>query len=159
MPRPLLIVALLGVIALPQMTAAAAARPSVPEGRVYFTTFEGLGDTPYEVAVDCLEVSATEICLDSETVCLEWTRTEGGAQTRRQTSFEFRAEFTQDGMLLEIDGQGRADDRGPRSSISAVARLRAPELGAKINLAFSGRETSAAECRALVDEFRAAGGS
>ena len=115
--------------------------------------------SPYEVEASCLEVNATEFCLDSEDTCLAWTRTEGGAQTRRQVSFEFQAEFMDDGMLLELDGQGRADDRGPRSSISAVARLRAPELGAKINFALSGRETSAAECQDLVEEFQAAGGS
>ena len=158
MPGRLMVAALVGILVL-SLAATAEAREPFPEGRVYFTLFEGLGDTPYEVSADCLEVGASELCLDDETVCLEWNRTEGGVQTRRQISFEFRAEFEQDGMLLELDGQGRADDRGARSSIAAVARLRAPELGAKINFSLSGRETSAAECRDLVEEFQAALGA
>ena len=150
------LVALLAMVILPLTTPAASAQQPVPEGRVYFTLFEGLGDTPYEVSADCLEFRATELCLDDDSDCLEWNRTDGGVQTRRQASFEFRAEFEQEGMLLVLDGQGRADDRGRRSSIAAVGRIRAPELGARINIAFSGRETSLAECQDLVEEFEAA---
>jgi len=133
---------------------SAQARPPFPENRTFFVVFMGLGDTPYHVEAACFEFSATEIC--SEDTCLEWVLSEDEANTRRSMTFEFSGEIDDEGLLIDIQGKGTAEDRGKKSSFTGTFRARA--LGVSLNAAMAGRETSPAKCRRLVEAFEATDG-
>ena len=129
----------------------AQARPPFPQDRTFFVVFMGLGDTPYHVEAACFEFSATEIC--SLDTCLEWELSEDESNTRRSMTFELAGEIDDEGLLIDIEGKGTAEDRGNRSAFTGTFRARA--LGVSLNAAMAGRETSPAKCRRLVEAFEA----
>lgn len=143
-------IALLAIV-LALGATSAQARPPFPQGRNFFVVFMGLGDTPYHVEAACFEFSATEIC--SVDTCLEWELSEDESNTRRSMTFEFAGEIDDEGLLIEIEGKGTAEDRGRKSAFTGTFRAKA--LGISLNAAMAGRETSPAKCRRLVEAFEA----
>jgi hypothetical protein len=154
-----LVLSILGVAFL-AATAATAAK--VPEGRTYFVVSIGVATDEfeaYELDAGCLTFTATEICDNDEVAedCGTWRPTSRGKQTRKQKSFEFEFSLIDDetGLPVEIEGQGRIDTRGRKSSIGGVAQGLEPISGVKINFAMAGRAVGAARCARLVEEFEA----
>lgn len=130
----------------------AAAKEAAPADRTYFVVIVGLGAAgPYDVEAGCLTFEGSEFCTDGGETCLTWNRTQGGLQVRKQSGFSFLVELEEDGELVQISGQGRVDDRGKKSAISAVGRGRVNDQ--MINFSFAGREVRASRCPELVNEF------
>lgn len=75
----------------------------------------------------------------------------------RQMGFTFRFAWSENGVTIDLEGEARCDDRGPRNSIAGAGRALAEDIG-RVNFAFAGRPTTPARCRALVAEFNAAHG-
>ncbi len=133
-------------------TAASAARP--PDGRTYFVVSLGVASDrseAYEVDVGCVQFSDDEFCED-DGACGTWFRTTAGLQTLKQSSIGFEYTLIDDetGATVQIDGQGRVDDRGAKSSMGAVARGLEAGSSSKINFAFAARAVSPARCLELV---------
>lgn len=133
-------------------TAASAARP--PAGRTYFVVSIGVAtdrSEAYEVDVGCVQFSDDEFC-EADGACGAWFRTTAGLQTLKQSSIGFEYTLIDDetGATVQVDGQGRVDDRGAKSSMGAVARGLEPGSGSKINFAFAARAVSPARCLELV---------
>lgn len=158
------IVLFLGVVVavgstLGVVTVAHAAK--APAGKTFFVVSLGMAtdaSEAYQVDVGCLSFTRTQICDDAGAGdCGEWWGTDEGVRTRKQRSlaFEFTLIDDETGMLVEMDGTGRIDTRGPRSSIAGVARAMEPNSGVDINVAFAGRAVGSEKCRRLVDEFEA----
>lgn len=140
---------ILGAMLLTGSTTMARGLP--PEGRIYFVYVMGLNDDPYEASADCLEFDETQACSVDDQFCLTWQRTEGGLQTNRAFGISFAAEIDSDGLLITMEGQGRVESRGRRSSISAVGRAAA--LDVQVNFVFSGREVGRSRCLGMVEDF------
>ena len=130
--------------------STAMARGPAPEGRTYFIYVMGLGDDPYEVGAECLTFDAVLACSLNQN-CLNWERAEGGLQTNKESGFSVAAELDDDGLIIAMEGQGRVNSRGRRSSISVVARASA--LGAQLNYVIAGREVGRGRCRRMVEDF------
>jgi hypothetical protein len=146
------------VIALTVTSAAPAAAAKAPVGKTYFVVSVGVASDAaeaYELDYGCVRFTPTLFCQESR--CGEWERTADGRQTSREWPMAFHWTIVDDetGAAVEIDGKGRIDSRGPKSSISAVARGRDPETGVAINFAFAGRAVGAARCERLVTEYLA----
>lgn len=143
------------------VTGAAAHAAKAPIGKTYFVASLGMAtdaSEAYEVGVGCLTFTRTQVCDEAgEGDCGDWWGTDEGVQTRKQRAlaFEFILIDDETGMPVEIDGTGRIDTRGPRSSLAGVARAREPESEVAINVAFAGRAVGAEKCRRLVEEFEA----
>jgi hypothetical protein len=129
------------------LTAGAA-----PEGRTYFIQVMGLEEQPYEAAADCLTFNATEACSLAGT-CLEWERLESSQQSRKESAFTLIGEVDDEGMVITLDGKGRVNARGNKSSIAVASRASA--MGVQLNFSFSGRQVGRARCVELVEEFYA----
>lgn len=146
-----ILLVMLPVLLLAGSTATSGASP--PQGRTYFVQLMGLNDDPYSVDVDCLAFDATQACSVDDQICLNWQRAEGGLQTNKQSGFSFEAEINDDGLILTLDGQGRVDARGRKSSIAMTARAAA--LGQQLNFVVAGRESRRARCLRMVEDFYA----
>lgn len=130
----------------------AAAKDAAPADRTYFVVIVGLGDGgPYDVEAGCLTFDGSEFCTDGDETCLAWSRTQGGLQVRKQSGFSFHVDMEEDGVLVQINGQGRVDDRGKKSALSAVGRGRVGDQ--MVNFSFAGREVRASRCPELVEDF------
>ena len=134
--------------------STAVAGAPAPEGRTYFVYIMGLNDDPYEVGVDCLAFDATQACSLDDEICLAWERAEGGLQTRKESGFSIVTEIDDDGLILTLEGQGRVNSRGGRSSISVAADVTA--LDVHLNFVFAGRQVGKNRCLRLQEEFLAA---
>jgi len=141
--------------------AAPAQAAKAPAGKTYFIVSLGMATEAteaYELDVGCLTFTRTQICEDAgEGDCGDWWGTDEGVQTRKQRSlaFEFSLIDDETGLPVEIDGTGRIDTRGPRSSVAGVARAQEPTSGVDINVAFAGRAVGNQRCQRLVDDFQA----
>jgi len=131
--------------------SAAMAKGPAPEGRTYFVYVMGLNDDPYEADADCLTFDATHACAIDDLFCLTWQRAQGGLQTNRESGFTIVAEIDDDGLIIAMEGQGRVNSRGKRSSISVVARAAA--LGVQLNFVFAGRQVGRSRCLRMVEDF------
>ena len=140
---------ILGAMLLTGSTTMARGLP--PEGRTYFVYVMGLNDDPYEASADCLEFDEDQACSLDDQFCLRWQETEGGLRTNKAFGISFAAEIDSDGVLITMEGQGRVESRGRRSSISAVGRAAA--LGVQLNFVFSGREVGRRKCQSMVEDF------
>jgi hypothetical protein len=135
------------------MTASSAmAKAPAPEGRTYFIQVMGLDETPYEVGADCLTFGATEACSLAGT-CLRWERLESPQGSRKESGFTLVGEVEDDGLSITLEGQGRVNSRGAKSSIAVASRASA--LGVQLNFAFLGRQAGLSRCIQLVEEFNA----
>jgi len=131
---------------------SAVAKDAVPAERTYFIVIMGLGDNgPYDVEAGCLTFDGSEFCTEDGETCLAWDRTQGGLQVRKQSGLSFTADLEEDGMLLQINGQGRVDDRGKKSALSAVGRAQVGEQ--IVNFSLAGREVRASRCLDLISDF------
>lgn len=147
-PIPIQLLVLLSVV-LAGSTAVAGAQ--APQDRTYFVYLMGLNDDPYEVDADCLTFNATQACSIDDEFCLTWQRTEGGLQTRKESGFSFTAEIDEEGLVITLEGQGRLDTHGRKSSISISAHASA--LGQKLNFIAAGRQVRRNRCGQLVEDF------
>lgn len=145
-------------LALAAASTAVAAR--APAGKTYFVVSVGVAtdeSEAYEIAAGCVSFTADEICAANGD-CGSWWRTEEGVQTRKQTSFGFEFTLVDDetGLPVEVDGKGRVDTAGSRSSIGGVARAVEPSSGTEINFTIGGRAVGSARCLSLVEDFDSA---
>lgn len=133
---------------------AAVAKDAVPADRTYFVVVMGLGDDgPYDVEATCLKFDGSEFCDVYGETCLEWDRTQGGKQVRKQSGFSFAVDIEDNGMLVQINGQGRVDDRGKKSALSAVGRGQVGDQ--MVNFSIAGREVRASRCPNLIRDYAA----
>ena len=133
-------------------SSALVAKSPAPEGRTYFIHVIGFGDDPFMAEADCLTFDATQACtLDGQT-CLDWSRIEEGRQTVRESGFTMSTEIDDEGLVITMEGQGRVDSRGPKSSIAAVGQAAA--LDQRMNFTFAGRQTSRSRCLDMVEDFQ-----
>ena len=152
MRQPAAILLLIALSPLFLVSTAQAKNP-VPQGRTYFILVMGLGEDPYSPEADCLTFDATQACTLDGGTCLDWQRLEGQTQSDREVAFALSTQFEEDGITITIEGQGRVDSRGARSSISYVAQARA--LDQKMNFGFSGRQIGPSRCMQMVADFQA----
>lgn len=150
MKRPISIL-LLTVGAMLLTGSATMAKGPPPEGRTYFVYVMGLEDDLYDISADCLEFDETQACSIGDQFCLTWQEAEGGLHTSKAFGISFAAEIDSDGLLITMEGQGRVETRGRRSSISAVGRAAA--LDVQLNFTFSGRDVGRSRCLRMVEEF------
>ena len=153
MIRPTTILLLILCAVLFMNPNASMAKSPAPEGRTYFVVVIGLGDDPYVPEVDCLTFDATQACTLDDQTCLSWERAEGGLQTNKESGFSLTTTIDSDGLMINLEGQGRADSRGSKSSISAVARAAA--LDEQLNFSLAGRQTTRNQCLRRIDEYMA----
>lgn len=144
----ILLVAVLAAIAA---TSPAAAKDPAPAGRTYFILVVGLDEDLYRPQADCLKFDPTQVCTLDGQMCFDWFRVEGGVQEARESGFALTAEIDDGEAAISLDGQGRVDSRGNRSSISFAGHLEA--LGQRLNFSFSGRQVGAAKCMRMASEF------
>ena len=130
--------------------SAAMAKGPAPEGRTYFIQLIGLEELPYQVSADCLTFGATEACSLNGT-CLSWERTEEAGSSSKESGFSLFGELEDDSVPIILDGRGRVNSRGGKSSIAVASRASA--MGARLNFAFSGRQVGRTRCTELVEEF------
>ena len=136
-------------------TTVAQAKNPAPEGRTYFVLVMGLNEDPYRPEPDCLSFGATQACtLDGDT-CLDWQRLEEGSRSDRESAFSFTTQIDDDGVIITIQGLGRVDSIGPRSSLALVAHASA--LDVRVNFTLTGRQVGPARCRQMAEDFRVQG--
>ncbi len=128
------------------LVAGALVAAPPPQGRTYFTVNLGV-DGPFETAADCWRFTATDVCMSSD-LCGSWERTEPAGP---ETGFAFEFSYEEQGVRVEIEGEGRIDNRGPQDSGAIAARARAG--GKSINFAIAGRSTSPGNCSRLMREW------
>jgi len=150
MNRPISIL-LLTVGAMLLTGSATVANGPPPEGRTYFIYLMGLEDDLYDISADCLEFDETQACSIGDQFCMTWQEAEGGSPTSKAFGISFAAEIDSEGLLITLEGQGRVETRGRRSSISGVGRAAA--LDVQVNFAFSGREVGRSKCLRMVEDF------
>ncbi len=149
-----LVILIVGVLA----TAAPASAGRAPAGRTYFVVTIGLSPDSaeaYELDVGCVRFTPTAMC-DTDGECGTWWRVEGEKLKRRSgIGFDFDLIDDESGLPIKVEGFGRIDSRGPRSSLAGAAIGREETTGVSINFAIAGRAVGAARCRQLVDDFEA----
>lgn len=131
--------------------SSAMAKGPAPEGRTYFIYVMGLNDDPYQADADCLAFDATQACSVDDQVCLAWQRAARGLQTNRESGFSIAAQLNDDGLIITMEGQGRVNSRGRKSSIAVAARAEA--LGFDFNFIIAGRQVGAGRCLRMVEDF------
>lgn len=146
------------VLAVLWASAAPASGAKAPVGKTYFIVSIGVASEQseaYEIGVGCLTFTRTELCGEED--CGRWWNAEEDGRARRQMAIGFEFNLTDDetGALIDMDGTGRIDARGPKSSIAGVARGVERDTGVKINFSLAGRQTTPANCAQLVADFEA----
>jgi hypothetical protein len=151
---------LLALVAAVLMTAQTAGAAKAPSGKTYFVVSLGVAtdeSEAYEVSAGCVRFDRSEICeMDGD--CGSWWRIEEGRKANKQwaVGFEFDLIDEETGLPVKIEGTGRVDSRGPRSSIAGAAHGMEPASGVRINFALAGRAVGQMRCEQLVAEFEAA---
>jgi len=134
-----------GKSAVTQRTVQSA-RGGDPAGRTYYTVIVGTGETITDLTSDCLSFDATEFCT-SDGTCGSWSVT---SAENKMTGFDFSIVLLdEDGVAVDVEGRGRVDFKGPRSSVGAAARASAQ--GAQINFSLAGRSLGKAQCLNLLE--------
>ena len=146
---------LLAVGLLFAATPGEAAAP--PLGRTYFVLSLGVatdGGEAYEIDAGCLTFTRTAVC-ETDGDCGSWWRIDEETRLPRQSVAGFEFDLTDDetGLPVRIEGRGRIDARGPKSSLAAVGYGIETASGTTINFAIAGRSVGAQKCRRLVREF------
>jgi hypothetical protein len=149
------ILALFVAVALLAATPAGAAK--APIGKTYFVVSIGLStEAPeaYVPDVGCIRFTRDQLC-ESDGTCGDWRPTEDVERAPKQSPFAYEFEFIDDetGELITVEGVGRIDMRGPKSSIAAVGMAIEPTSGIKLNFAIAGRAVGPARCQQLVEDF------
>ena len=145
---------IVGTALLIWLLMAGVANATPPIGKTYFTILMGV-EEPYGTLPGCVSFTETEICFfisappNTLDTCGDWMP---GTETGKQTSFTFDFEFLEfEGESIRVDGQGRVDSRGRKSTVSSSGRARDAE--GKLNFGMVGRATSPNRCRQLVDDY------
>jgi hypothetical protein len=156
-------IAALTISTLIEVQAAAAAPP--PVGKTYFILSLGMASDraeAYELDAGCLRFTKGGMCEVDEVDgdCGDWWYLEDEPRARKQKAMGFAFDLFDDetGLPIRIEGRGRIDSRGPRSSIGGVGEAVETTSGVKINFAIAGRAVGAARCERLVADFTAAQG-
>ena len=138
-PRTLFIAVSLLLLAA---AASDAARP--PIGKTYFTVLVGVA-APYDISTACFEFGTNDICSTDGDSCGSWLRTD--AQGKR-TGFTFDMSLLDDANLVRLQGEGRVDTFGRKSSIGGTGRISG--AGPIYNYSFAGREMPKARCQQML---------
>lgn len=126
---------------------AEAARP--PIGRTYYTIAMGL-ETGYDVRAECFEFHAEKLCTLDGLICGSWLPTAGLSP---EMGLSFDLTTVADGELMQLDGLGRLDTRGNKSSIAGTGRFSPVDGGrSRVNFSFAGREVGKTECLELLED-------
>jgi hypothetical protein len=142
------------------MTVQPVKAAKAPVGKTYFIVSLGNSGEPdeaYELDAGCLRFTRDELCeMDGD--CGRWWRIAEGKKLKKQAAVGFVFELIDDasGLPVRIDGMGRLDSRGPRSSIAGAAHAVEPTSGVMVNMAIAGRAVGEARCERLVADFEAA---
>ena len=143
----------IAALAAPQPTTAA----EPPTNRTYFIVALGVATDvfeAYQIDVGCLRFTRDELC-DTGDDCGAWWYIEDESRTPRQwaAGFEFELIDDETGLPVDVEGRGRIDGRGPKSSFAAVATGVETTSGETINFAIAGRAVGPQKCRRLVNEY------
>jgi len=144
-PRRLgLLLVLAAVLAL-GATAADAARP--PIGRTYFTSALGL-EAAYALDQQCFEFFEDKLCSVDGLICGSWQRAGGG-----ELGFAFDLNALVEGELMQLEGLGRLETSGSKSSLAGTGSYRSAAANKRgVNFAFAAREIGKEQCLALLEE-------
>jgi hypothetical protein len=132
----------LGLVSL--SSSAEAARP--PVGKTYYTVLMGVA-SPYDISTACFEFGANEVCSTDGDSCGSWLRTHA---LGKQTAFTFDMSLLDNGDLIRLQGQGRVDTLGRKSSIGGTGRIAG--AGPRYNYSFAGREMPRSRCEQMLAE-------
>ena len=141
------------------LAVAPAKAAGAPVGRTYFVVSLGVAfdsSEAYEIDAGSLHFTRNELC-ETDGDCGVWWRIEDPNHLARQSAAGFQFDLTDDetGLPVRIEGRGRIDARGPKSSIAAVAQGIEPASGVTINFALAGRAVGARKCERLAAQFAA----
>ncbi len=125
---------------------AVAARP--PVGRTYYTVAMGL-EGPYGMRAECFEFYEEKLCSIDGVVCGVWQPT---ADFGPQMPFSFDLTTLDDGELMQLEGVGRLETQGQKSSVAGTGRFVPVDGGRGANFSFAAREVGRQECLDLLGE-------
>ncbi len=153
----IVVLAILAFAVLTGTQPAAAAK--APVGKTYYVISVGVATDQfeaYQLDAGCLRFTRTELC-DSAGECGAWWRIqeEKRAKKQWQVGFEFDIVDDETGLPVKMNGVGRIDARGSRSSIAGAAHGVELTSGEVINFSIAGRAVSAARCEQLAADFAA----
>lgn len=142
-PVPLALVVALGVISQP----AAADRP--PVGRTYYALAVGL-ETGYDIQDQCFEFHDEKLCSLDGLICGSWQAT---TEPGREMELSFDLTTVADGDLMQLQGAGRLDSTGRKSSIAGTGSFGPVEgRDQAANFSFAAREVGRSECLDLLED-------
>lgn len=127
----------------PAATAEAAASPV---GKTYYTVLLGLAE-PYDMSASCFEFGLNALCSTDGDTCGSWVMTDSRG---RQGAFDFDLALLEDGVPVRIQGEGRLERQGKRSSIGGTGRIAG--AGPMFNYSFAGREVKKGRCLEMLGE-------
>ncbi len=141
-------------------TAQEAGAAKAPVGKTYFVVSLGVATDEgeaYEISAGCVRFDRSEIC-ETDGDCGRWWRIKEERKANKQwaVGFEFNLIDDETGLPVKIEGTGRIDSRGPRSSIAGAAHGMEPSSDVMINFALAGRAVGELRCEQLVADFEAA---
>jgi hypothetical protein len=122
--------------------AAGAARP--PIGKTYYTVLVGLAE-PYDISTACFDFGPNGVCSTDGDSCGSWLRAGGPG---KQSGFTFDMSLLDNGNLIRLQGEGRIDTLGKRSSIGGTGRISG--AGPRYNYSFAGREMPKIRCQQML---------
>jgi hypothetical protein len=129
------------------LTSAASEATRPPVGRTYYTVLVGVAE-PYDISTACFEFGPNGVCSTDGDTCGSWLRAGGHG---KQTGFTFDMSLLENGELIKLQGEGRLDTLGRKSSIGGTGRISG--AGPRYNYSFAGREMPKNRCQhMLVDD-------
>ena len=143
-PIPGSILAAACILLLAATGASKAARP--PVGKTYYTVMVGLA-SPYDVSTSCFQFGPNDVCSTDGDSCGSWIRTDAQG---KQAGFTFDMSLLENGDLIRLQGEGRAETLGRKSAIGGTGRITG--AGPRFNYSFAGREMPKARCQQMLDE-------
>ena len=141
------------------LAAEPAAAAKAPVGKTYFLISLGMATDEfeaYQLDVGCVRFTRDEMC-DSGADCGPWWRIDEADRAKQQwrVGFEFEMIDDETGLPIRINGTGRVDSRGKRSSIAGAGHAVEMTTGRIINFAMAGRAVGRARCERLVADYAA----
>lgn len=147
---------ILAVAFLLGAVAPAANAAKAPIGKTYFVVTIGVASDEseaYELGAGCIRFTRASICDPDDCGTWWWIKEEKKAKKQWMVGYEFDLIDDETGLPVTINGIGRIDSRGPKSSLAGAAHGVEQISGEIINFAIAGRAVGAARCEQLVAEF------
>jgi len=136
------------VAAAMALSATAADAAKVPVGRTYLTSAIGL-ESAYGVSQQCFEFHDQKLCSVDGSICGSWERQGAG----HQLGLDFELTALVDGELMLLEGSGRIEGAGQKSSLAGTGFFHELEgNGRGVNFAFAAREVGKEQCLELLEE-------